>query len=180
MNGKNKGGNFERNLCKLLSRWWTRGERDDVFWRTSNSGGRATFQNRRAKKTRVHCGDIAAIDPIGEPLLDLVTIEAKKGYNKRTIHDLLDKPERAKLQQYEEWFQQAEEERLNRGCPFWWVIHARDCRQALIFFPDTLAKFLILPPFSNQIILYWNQMKIVGCRLVDFLATIEPEDFRGC
>src|SRR5690348_956214 len=108
MNGKNKGSSFERGLCKTLSLWWTSGERDDIFWRTSNSGGRATFRNRRNNKTTIHCGDICAIDPLGESLLRLVVIEAKKGYNKYTLMDMLDSPKNAAIQMYETWFLQAE------------------------------------------------------------------------
>jgi len=40
-----KGGEFERDISRFLSRWWTYGERDDVFWRTSASGARATTRS---------------------------------------------------------------------------------------------------------------------------------------
>ena len=178
MNGKIKGGNYERHLSKILSLWWTNGERDDVLWLTSNSGGRATFRNNRGKKTTTHCGDICAIDPIAEPLIRFAVIEAKKGYNKSTLHDLLDKPRNAKLQIYEEWFEQAERARVSKGSRYWMLIHCRDRREDLIFFPALLAANLILPSFANQVILNWNWTKIIGCRLNDFLQETEPSDFQ--
>ena len=36
-----KGSEFEREMCKCLSLWWTDSKRDDVFWRSAQSGGRA-------------------------------------------------------------------------------------------------------------------------------------------
>src|SRR3954464_11883516 len=91
-NRAGKGASFERDLCKRLSLWWTDGERDDVFWRTSQSGGRATSRTKKGKKTKNSYGDICAVDPIGQPLLDLITFEVKRGYNKDSFTDLLDKP----------------------------------------------------------------------------------------
>ena len=75
-----KGGDFEREVSRLLSLWWTEGARDDVFWRTSASGGRATSRAQAFKRTRYEYGDITFTDPIGKPLLDVTVIEAKRGY----------------------------------------------------------------------------------------------------
>jgi len=83
---KNKGSRFERLICKMLSRWVTRGARDDVFWRSAMSGGRATFQRKmsrsvpgRMRLVEKHTqeGDISAIHPAGAPLLGSVVIECK-------------------------------------------------------------------------------------------------------
>src|SRR5262245_2386383 len=46
-----KGSKFERDLCRQLSLWWSDGKRDDVFWRASQSGGRAKFRGRRGLQT---------------------------------------------------------------------------------------------------------------------------------
>lgn len=75
-----KGEDFERQISKKLSLWWTDGERDDVFWRTSQSGGRATQRAKSALDTAYSYGDLTFIDPIGKPLCDLLVIEAKRGY----------------------------------------------------------------------------------------------------
>lgn len=47
-----KGSVFEREICKALGRWWTDGERDDIFWRTAGSGARATCRLERGKVLR--------------------------------------------------------------------------------------------------------------------------------
>lgn len=76
-----KGGSFEREMCKKFSLWWTEGQRDDIFWRTAGSGARATVRAKKGQGTKNSYGDMMAIDPIGEPLLKVVTVEFKRGYS---------------------------------------------------------------------------------------------------
>ena len=93
-----KGATYERSLCVSLSQWWTQElpePRTDIFWRTAGSGARATIRHRKNKKTAGSYGDITALDPIGKQFLDAITIEAKRGYSRHTIHDLLDKSDQA-------------------------------------------------------------------------------------
>ena len=87
--GQKKGGNNEREKAKQISRWWTEGERDDVFWR-DNSGARATSRAKTGKSTAASYGDIVLQDPCGEALLRICTIELKRGYNSLNTLDLLD------------------------------------------------------------------------------------------
>ena len=86
-----KGGRFEREVSKQLSLWWTEGERDDVFWRSSQSGGRATTRAKGGKLTAGSYGDITALDSVGEPFLKYFCLELKRGYTKDTdVMALLD------------------------------------------------------------------------------------------
>jgi hypothetical protein len=73
---KQKGTSFERDTCKRLSLWVTKGERDDVFWRSAVSGGRATTARRYGRHVEVS-GDITAVAPQGHKLTDFVHIECK-------------------------------------------------------------------------------------------------------
>lgn len=130
-----KGSAFERWLCRRLSVWWTHGERDDVFWRTPGSGGRATNRARLGKSTKNHSSDVLASDPIGQPFLDLFSPEAKRGYNRVTPFDIIDKPDRAAKQVWEEWVQQATDSMLNSGAHSWLIVHKRDKRKAMAFLP---------------------------------------------
>ncbi len=77
VNGKSKGSEFERVISKKLSLWWTDNERSDVFWRTSNSGGRHTIRKRKGEETYNQSGDICSIDPIGQPFSDKIYLECK-------------------------------------------------------------------------------------------------------
>lgn len=75
--GKSKGGSFEREVCQKLSKWVSYGERDDIFWRSAMSGGRATVGMKRGIKRTSQAGDITAIDPLGNRLTDVFVIECK-------------------------------------------------------------------------------------------------------
>jgi hypothetical protein len=79
--GKAKGSSFEREICKKLSLWVSEGRRDDLFWRSAMSGGRATVRSKVGKATINQLGDITAIDPLGFPLTDKFVIECKNYAN---------------------------------------------------------------------------------------------------
>src|SRR5262245_34921481 len=75
---KSKGANWEREVCRLLSRWMTDGKDEGVFWRSSMSGGRATVHRRRGSRAAdAACGDICALKPVGHRLLRHFFIECK-------------------------------------------------------------------------------------------------------
>lgn len=74
--GKRKGAAFEREVCSLLSRWVS-GTADDIFWRSSLSGGRATVRSRKGKTVSTQFGDISAVDPRGTPFLEVFYVELK-------------------------------------------------------------------------------------------------------
>ena len=75
--GGEKGASFEREIAKRLSRWISRGGRDDLYWRTAMSGGRATIANRSGGNVRAQLGDLTSIDAEGSPLTDKFVIELK-------------------------------------------------------------------------------------------------------
>ena len=187
MNGKIKGSAWEREMCVQLSSWWTHGERRDVFWRTATSGGRATSLNRRAqkdgqsnKKTRVHCGDVCATDAEGIPFTSLITLELKRGYNRLSLQDLLDKEkENPKKDSWAGWIRQAEEARENAGTPYWLILARRDSRKTITLFPSKLLIEAVGPlTLPLSILLRYQKQHIYGCRLDDFLMELSPEDFR--
>ena len=74
-----KGGAFERLICKRLSLWISKGKRDDLFWRSAMSGGRATLQMKRLphKKRYNQCGDLSAISREGQDFLDVFFVDCK-------------------------------------------------------------------------------------------------------
>jgi len=75
--GKQKGSAFERLLCKRLSLWLSRGERDDLFWRSAMSGGRATLQLRQDIQNKAQSGDLTAISAEAYAFAEHHFIEAK-------------------------------------------------------------------------------------------------------
>jgi len=75
--GKTKGSAFERLVCKRLSMWLTRGERDDLFWRSAMSGGRATLQLRDDILNPAQSGDLTAISQESYAFAERSFIECK-------------------------------------------------------------------------------------------------------
>lgn len=79
---KSKGANWEREVCRRLSRWVTKGRSEDVFWRSSMSGGRATVHRKQGRRTAdAAAGDICALRPEGHRLLNAFFIECKATKN---------------------------------------------------------------------------------------------------
>lgn len=133
-----KGSQFERDLCHLLSKWWTSGVRDDIFWRTSQSGGRATTRKKKGQGTYGQENDICAIDPIGRKFLECFTIEAKRGYNKEHITNLLDHGS-LRPGKYQEWIEKLQGAVEDTISLFWMLIHKKDKRQTMVYFPKEFA-----------------------------------------
>ncbi len=128
-----KGSSFERVIAKQLSRWWSDGKRDDIFWRVSQSGGRATQRTKSGKRTYGSYGDIAAIDPIGEPLLKLFTIELKVGRQHRGAGEMIDaKPSRL-LHPFAKCLLQARQAHIDAQSKSWMLIGKKDFKQAIAY-----------------------------------------------
>lgn len=186
MGGSRKGSNFEREICTTLSKWWSGGDRDDLFWRTAGSGARATVRGRKGKKTAGHCGDLTATDPTSQALTDLISFELKKGYTKVTVADLLDRPDRLKQGVWEEWIEKARRSMTNSSSFFWMVIHRRGGKEIMAYAPQEL--FIRLSSvgatdLSSNVLIQtsiktgtggWLGVVIVGCPLQHFLEQVEP------
>jgi hypothetical protein len=161
--GPHKGNPFEREIAKCLSLWFSDGTNDNIFWRTHQSGGRATTRAKAGKEASLHCGDIGAVNPIGEPLLKVLSFELKRGYNKAVLHDLIDMPvdkqqahakqiekgHKDKIDDYPYWIAKAERDRLRAGALFWAIIHKRDYREALLVAPSKLFYRLGVKALTN-------------------------------
>jgi len=76
--GKQKGSQFEREICVLLSKWVSAGAREDLFWRAAMSGGRATVGKRKGADLAAHAGDISATHEDGHALTNTWYIECKR------------------------------------------------------------------------------------------------------
>ena len=71
-----KGDNFEREVCRLLSIWWTDGTNDDVCWRNRT---RRTSKTPKAEK---QLGDLIPTHPTFIPFTGVFNVELKTGYKK--------------------------------------------------------------------------------------------------
>jgi hypothetical protein len=77
MNSKKKGNNFEREISKTLSLFLSEGKRDDLLYRTSNSGGRFTSRFNRGISTTNQNSDITSIDKEADSFSESLSIEVK-------------------------------------------------------------------------------------------------------
>lgn len=132
--GRGKGSNFERFVCRHLSRWWSGGKSEDIFWRTSGSGAKA--KNTGGKHGT---GDIGTLDPDGQPLMDLVSIELKRGYTQTSVADLMDLPPSRyptrKGTQIEQFIDQAWTDQQLAESFAWMLIQQRNDRCPIVHFP---------------------------------------------
>lgn len=187
-----KGPKFEREICKQLSLWWTQDDEeptDAVFWRTSMSGGRATVRQKKGKKTKNQLGDICATDPAGQPFMDLVSLELKRGYSTRSLADLFDQTVSAGGRDYEEWITKLiRTQKLANACS-WLLIVCRNKRAAAVYMPLYLHEGLdrvgaslgaCHPRIQVDSALEGDRLlrTIVGVRLLDFMGRVKPAHVR--
>jgi len=174
-----KGANFEREISKKLSLWWTGGERDDVFWRTSQSGGRASARAKIGKKTYGSYGDIAAVDPVGSPLIEKVTIELKRGYKKWSILDLIDKPERAAKQTFEKFLEQVKRDAKLAKTPCFMIIFKRDRREVCVAVSKGLYNLSPLEDKEKVISIQTGKELVYVMSFKSFLKHFLPGNFKN-
>lgn len=138
-----KGGPYEREICKELSVWWSSGRRNDIFWRTAGSGSRATIRDRQGLRTADSYGDIMATHESGKPLTKNFVISLKRGYTgekgKKNIRhicilDLIDlnygkKKGKPVLM---EWWEELREDMRKGGRKHGMIIFRRDHRESVI------------------------------------------------
>ena len=178
-----KGPNFERDICKQLSLWWTDEERDDVFWRTSGSGARATTRRKKNIKTKYEYGDVAFTDPLGQPLIDTFLIELKRGYSNISILDFLDKKS-GKDTLILQWWKKAEEERKFAKRKYSMIIFRRNRREACVLMERSLSGKL---EYEGGIPMQWicisieskDVMKFDIFLLNDFFIWVSPESIKS-
>lgn len=183
-----KGSQYERELTVPLSIWWTDGASDSIFWRTSNSGGRAKTRSKTGKKTINQYGDIHAVDPIGQPLIDFFTIEIKRGYSSHTIANLMDKSNNTAKQMYEKWFDKLLIDTELSGSNYWMLIVRRDRKIPIIFIPEGAYFDLIhygsfktgesLGMFCSFKFGKLGYPKIMSMTLDDFFNKVNPEHIK--
>jgi hypothetical protein len=78
------------------------------------------------------CGDISAECPEGQKLLDVVTLELKRGYPKVCIADLWEKDHGG----FHDFVEQSRKSARLAGTPFHAVIHKRDRKNPVIYLED--------------------------------------------
>lgn len=177
----NKGGNWERTFSKFLSLWWSNGKRDDVFWRSQTSGGRATQRKKSGQDTFGQYGDIAAVHPKGRPLLEVICFELKNGYHTTHAINVVDSPGNNE-KQFTEWVTKAHRDAERSGSFSWALVHQRKGRCPVVYFPARLWSLLNLQNevFSSDLSLSseFYPERIFCVRMDEFFQAVTPERVR--
>ena len=139
-NGHNKGSNFERKICVALSKWWSDGESDSIFWRSAGSGARATTRHRKGMNTENGEGDIVYSDASGKLFTDAFCIELKCGYGDWSLTDFLETNQ--KETQFSKFWSQANESASNTLGAKPMLIYKRDRKNVMVVI--SYASFLML------------------------------------
>lgn len=197
---RGKGSGFEREISKLLSRWWSKGlgqpEREDIFWRSSQSGGRATQRRKKGKDTFGSYGDIAAVDPIGAPLIEMFTIELKRGDSHGCPFELIECEQSKVMKSWERVLMQTVLAHQSAGSKSWLLIHKKDRKQTMVYLPSEWAKKLKLFKypccrFGFSILFEYEAARtkisetripfdVAGMTLEDFLKRLTPKQIIEC
>lgn len=174
-----KGAAWEREFSKRVSLWWTHGHYDDWFWRSQQSGGRATSRRHLGQSTFKQSGDIAAVHPEGIELLNAVSFELKCGYNKAHVADTFDKLDHYADQPWEKFWSQAVRDAEANGSYACLLITKRDRRKPMVWQPGYLSMALRkLGVAMPQIQFRVDGLAVHGLPLDDWFDSIQPDDIR--
>lgn len=160
-NPKSKGSSFERWICSALSLWSSEGKRDDLFWRSSLSGGRATVRFSKGKDTKNQYGDIVAIDPDGFWFTDIFIVECKHYKDLELVPFLFDKGFIWKT-----WGKLIDQCRNHKRTPF------------LVMKQNRYPTLLALDSDEYSITPYFSKGDISFYLFDDFLKFVRPRDMK--
>lgn len=192
--GSKKGNPYERKICKWLSKWFsfyvTKNNRDDIFWRTSGSGGRATQRIKSGKNTSNSCGDVCALDiEVGGPFINICNIELKKGYSNRKSDnidllssiDQMQTKRKLKAPILERWLTKAMNESVQFGRIHPLIIFKRDRKASCIIMLEATYMLLFQNMkknyYGNIAVIRTKQYWFVVLRFDDFLEWCDPRAF---
>ncbi|PNX50506.1 MAG: hypothetical protein BV456_06495 [Thermoplasmata archaeon M8B2D] len=188
-----KGQDFEREICTELSIWFSRGIRDDIFWRTAGSGARATQRAKKGKTTSNSYADVTSTHPYGNALLEKFVISIKRGYtakkNKKSLSclsilDMIDKPDKFKTKPLlVNWWEEINRDIENSKSPYkeGLIICRRDRRLNLIimsrktFLEIRKQKPCIYPPYNSGCNLFAFGIDVQIMLLNHFFYWCDPE-----
>jgi hypothetical protein len=162
-NGKQKGSGFEREVSKRLSLWWSNHEKDDLFWRSQNSGGRWTSRRKIGVNTDGQAGDICSTSDESKLLIDNFVIECKS-YSDINLWSMIT-DSKGTLVNW--WIKVNEEAEHDSKHP---ILIAKQNQKPILIFVDEFFREIIDENKTIQPILIWNYTRTVSIyRFEEFL-----------
>lgn len=170
-----KGGDFERNISKFLTKWLTGKNKPYMFWRQDASGGIATIHIENTHMT----GDICSVHPDSAWFMNIFSIECKIGYPKTSFWQHFNT---TKFGIEEFWNQAIDDSIKANKHPM--LIYRKKGRRIIVgidkYVQDKLNKKL---KGLNHIGISWGvEDSPISCFLYDmndFFECIRPEDIKG-
>lgn len=191
MSRSKKGSEYERQICKELSIWWSGGKRDDIFYRTAGSGSRATVRAKKGRLTADSYGDVMSTHENGKPLTKITVISLKRGYTgkkvKKNLHwasvlDIIDTPRKFKTKPalkiwWKELLRDVKAGKRKRGL----LIFRRDRKESVIVmskktfqYIDNIKKYMF-PYFGPFCHLQTKGLNVYIMKLNDFFYWCDPQ-----
>ena len=136
-----KGSQFERDISRTLSLWWSDGKNDALCWRVLGSGGRSTIRAKFNKETAGGYGDLTFTDVVMKPFFDLFLVECKKGYTK-DIDPLKIIDGKGKTNFLITVYEKAEKERKFAGRRYSLIIFERNNHNSCVMFNSKIIEAL--------------------------------------
>lgn len=158
-----KGGEWEREIARILSEWGTGQRNPPQLWRSVNSGGWDQGRER-------HAGDLTANGPWGEWFLSMFVVEAKHRSEKETGFWYHFSRDSAPIWS---WWVKVYKEATDCGrCPI--LIIKRNYYPPLIGFPEN---FVVQLP--HYVTVGGTQEGVRLYHMEQFLETRTPEDIEN-
>lgn len=171
--GKAIGNSHERDICYMLSNWWSHGEDDGIFWRSDTSGGRATTKKKKGIIEPDLFGDVTHRKPAGVPFIKFILIEGKKGYG--TNMNPLDFFEPDSSNWLIKFWLQAEGDRIAAGRKWSWLIFRRTKKKILLMLNTVLFNEISYYDGEYEgMALHINEADLVIVNFKEFLDYCNP------
>lgn len=170
-----KGSDFERTISKQLSLWASDGSDDSWYWRTSQSGGRATIRDQKGKRTSGGAGDITSLDPKGASLTDFCVLEVKRGYSTMNVLDLIDS--KKKHIELVDFWKQIHADMKKSNKPYGILIFKRDYKNTCVMLPMPLYEQLTISRNLYSLRVFIAEKEYIILDFTDFLAIVKIDMF---
>ncbi len=174
INSNAKGASFERKTCVRLSMWISHKTREDLFWRSAMSGGRATLRSRIGRGSAVvaQAGDISAIHELGHPFLRLFVVECKFYKDLKLESMIYGKDGHSK----EIWYKTLKLADANDRAPF--IVSRQNFRDELVWTTEPgldLLRNAVLPGRELRVHVTYPVHGIHIVHLRDVLVNCDPD-----
>ena len=169
---KSKGSGFEREISKALSLWLSENKNDDLFWRTSNSGGRFTSRFKGGTDTQNQSGDITSLNSSSEWFINFFSIECKF-YIDINIWSIFTN---SKMGLIEFWEQSRNDSTRSDKNPI--LIVKQNFKPILLITNDFLFDKFEKMSFKPNLIICNENSNMYVYKFTDFIENVNPIDLK--